>query len=216
MKTPFTVEQFLEVFRSYNEAVWPMQVFLYLFGVVIVALSIKKTHSSYKIITLVLAFLWLWMGIVYHLLYFSSINKAAYLFGAAFILQGFLIFYIGIIKKSLSFHFKTDIYGIVGAVFILYAIIIYPLVGYSLGHIYPASPTFGLPCPTTIFTFGVFLLSEKKVPWILVLIPFLWAIIGSTAVFVLGIKEDAGLLISAIITTTMVLSRNHVLKKEQV
>lgn len=28
-----------------------------------------------------------------------------------------------------------------------------------LGDGYPLSPTFGLPCPTTIFTFGIFLLA---------------------------------------------------------
>ncbi|WP_414541485.1 DUF6064 family protein [Nostoc sp. CCY0012] len=28
----------------------------------------------------------------------------------------------------------------------------YPLIGYALGRIFPTSPTFGVPCPTTIFT----------------------------------------------------------------
>ena len=82
MKFPFTAEQFLDVFGQYNEAVYPMQFVLYLVAGTAIYLAIKTTSSSDKIISLILAFLWLWMGLVYHLLFFSSINKMAYFFGA--------------------------------------------------------------------------------------------------------------------------------------
>ena len=37
---PFTREQFINVFADYNNAIWPMQVFAYLLGVImIVALA---------------------------------------------------------------------------------------------------------------------------------------------------------------------------------
>jgi len=67
MKLPFTLEQFLDVFRQYNTAVWPMQIVLILLALLTVYFSTKKKSHSDKIIVITLAFFWLWMGIVYHL-----------------------------------------------------------------------------------------------------------------------------------------------------
>lgn len=147
-------------------------------------------------------------GIVYHLVYFTAINKAAYLFGSLFIVQGLLFAYFGM-RDRLSFWFERGWYGILGGVLMLFALLIYPLIGYFNGHIYPAAPTFGLPCPTTIFTFGMFLLSDRKLPVTLLVIPFLWSIIGFMAAFSLGISEDAGLLVSGLISVSVIVLRNR-------
>ena len=80
MKLPFTIEQFLGVFKSYNETIFPLQIFFYLMAGTIVFLSLKTSAWSDKIINSILAFFWLWMGIAYHILFFSTINKSAYLF----------------------------------------------------------------------------------------------------------------------------------------
>lgn len=214
MKTPFTLEQFLEVFKKYNEVVFPMQVIFYLLSIAIVYLAFKPNSKSDKIISGLLAFLWFWMGIVYHLIFFTTINKAAFLFGIVFILQGILFFIFGVIKSKISFMFRSDKFGITGIILILFALIIYPVLGYTFGHIYPYSPTFGLPCPTTIFSFGILLLSDKKCPVAILIIPFLWSIIGFTAAFNFGIIEDTGLLVSGLITLIMVLWRNRILAKK--
>lgn len=214
MKTPFTLEQFLEVFKKYNEVVFPMQVIFYLLSIAIVYLAFKPNSKSDKIISGLLTFLWFWMGIVYHLIFFTTINKAAFLFGIVFILQGILFFIFGVIKSKISFMFRSDKFGITGIILILFALIIYPVLGYTFGHIYPYSPTFGLPCPTTIFSFGILLLSDKKCPVAILIIPFLWSIIGFTAAFNFGIIEDTGLLVSGLITLIMVLWRNRILAKK--
>jgi hypothetical protein len=139
------------------------------------------------------------MGIVYHLLYFSNINPAAFLFGTLFIIQGFLFLYVIAFKKIILFRFNRNLHGMVGAFFVLFAILFYPLIGHAQGHVYPSSPTFGLPCPTTIFTFGILLWSEKRIPFYLIIIPVLWSIVGFTASFTMGVKEDIALLIAGMI-----------------
>ena len=82
MDLPFTVEQFLQVFRNYNQSIFPLQIFFYLLAVTIIFCSVKRIAGADKIVNSILTFLWLWMGIVYHLLFFTTINKAAYLFGS--------------------------------------------------------------------------------------------------------------------------------------
>jgi len=208
MKLPFTPEQFFEIFKNYNQSVYPMQVVFYLLGMTIIILSVKKIVNADKIINGILSFFWLWMGIVYHLIYFTQINKAAYLFGAIFILQGLLFFYQGVLHNKLSYKFHFDKLGWTGALLITFALILYPFLGYAFGHIYPSSPTFGLPCPTTIFTFGILMWFDKKLPMTILIIPFLWSIIGFFAALKLGVREDTGLLIAGLLGTMMIVFRN--------
>ncbi len=215
MRTPFTADQFLGVFRAYNLGIFPMQIVFYLLGIAVVYLAVKPNPQSGKIISGMLAFFWLWMGLVYHVLYFTKINKAAYLFGIVFVLQGILFIIFGIFKNKLSFKFQSNRYGITGISLVLFALIVYPITGYFLGHTYPDSPTFGLPCPTTIFTFGLLLLLVKPFSPGLLIIPLLWSVIGFMAVFQFGIVEDTGLLISGLITVSLLLIRDRkIFKKE--
>lgn len=216
MKTPFTAEQFLEVFRNYNQAIFPMQVVLYAVSTIAIYLTIKPTASSNKIISGIMAFFWLWMGIVYHLIYFTTINKAAWLFGGVFILQSILFLILGILQNKLLFKFRRDIYGITGITLILFALIIYPASGYFLGHVYPSSPTFGLPCPTTIFTFGLLLLTSKKCPIAILVIPFVWSIIGFMAAIQFGILEDTGLIAASLIAMSLLIYRNRIFASKKV
>lgn len=209
MKTPFTLDQFFEVFKKYNETVFPAQILLYLISFIAIYLTFKPNSISNKVISSMLAFFWLWMGIVYHLVFFTTINSAAYIFGTAYILQSLLFLTFGVLKNKFSFSFHSDIYGVTGILLILFALIIYPLLGYFLGHVYPFSPTFGLPCPTIILTFGLLLLNDKKCPVAIMIIPFLWSLIGFTAVFNFGMWEDTGLLISGLVTLTLLLIKNR-------
>jgi len=185
-----------------------MQIFLYLLGLTVIFLSIKKITNADRIINVILSFFWLWMGIVYHLLYFARINKAAYLFGGIFILQGLLFFYQGVLNNKLSYKFRFDKFGWAGALLMTFALIIYPLLGYVFGHFYPTSPTFGLPCPTTIFTFGILIWFDRKMPLSILIIPFIWSIIGFFAALQLGVLEDTGLLVAGISGTLMITLRS--------
>jgi hypothetical protein len=210
MKLPFTVEQFLAVFQSYNEAIWPAQVVAYVLGALAVMLALRKTGAAGRIISLILVLFWVWMGAVYHIAYFSAINKAAYVFGAAFVIQGLLFLILGIITPRLTFQFKPDFYSFTGLIFILYAMVIYPVLGYFLGHGYPRSPSFGVaPCPATIFTFGILLWADKKVPKVVLIIPLLWSIIGFFAALSLSVREDIGLVVAGVAGTVLIVIRDR-------
>ena len=212
MNPPFTLQQFLEVFKNYNLVVFPMQIILYLISAVAIYVVIKRNSKSDKIISIILSFLWLWMGIVYHIIFFTAINKAAYLFGGVFVIQGILFLIYGVFQDKFSFSFQQDKYGITGIALIIFALIIYPVLGYFFGHIYPSSPTFGLPCPTTIFTFGLLLLNAKKCPVAILIIPFVWSVVGFMAAFQFGILEDTGLIVASLLTVSLLIYRNRKLE----
>jgi hypothetical protein len=207
MNIPFSIQQFLQVFEQYNLAVWPMQVVFNVMAAAAIIMAQGRTRHSNKAVAGILSFLWLWMGIAYHLIFFSAINKAAFIFAVAYIVQSTLFLYAGVIRSDLSFHCRVNGRGVLGSLFILYALILYPVLGYFLGHVYPKSPTFGLPCPTTIFTFGILLWADVRVPGYLLVVPFLWSIIGFSAALMLGIREDIGLLFAGTIGTLILFTR---------
>ncbi|MCU0414741.1 MAG: DUF6064 family protein [Ignavibacteriaceae bacterium] len=209
MQIPFSLADFLNVFNTYNQSIFPLQIVFYFIAFICIYILFTENKNTNKIISVVLSFFWLWMGIVYHLIFFSAINKAAYIFGALFIIQGILFFIWGVFKGELSFDYRKTNYNNAGILIILYALIIYPVLGYNLGHAYPYSPTFGLPCPTTIFTFGILLFSNKKIPVYILIIPLLWSVVGFTAALTLTIYEDIGLLIAGLTTFTFLLISNR-------
>lgn len=194
---PFTVEQFFDVFRRYNEAVWPAQIIAVIDAFIAIGAALHGGRRAGRLAVVVLAVLWLWMGTVYHLQFFRAINPAALAFGAAFVIQAALLIWFGVVRARLAFAPRLDVAGIAGGVLMVYALAVYPEIGRALGHSYPAAPTFGLPCPTTIFTFGLLLWAQPRVPLSVLVIPTAWAVIGSIAAVQLGVGEDAGLAVSA-------------------
>ncbi len=207
---PFTIDQFLQVFEVYNQTVWPAQLIAYGLGAWIFLLIIKPGEKADKYINWLLGLYWIWMGVIYHILFFAEINPAANIFGTFFILQGLAFVFLKWIGVELRYAFRKDGYGIIGSLLIIYAMIIYPLLGYSLGHIYPQSPVFGVaPCPTTIFTFGLLLPTRGKVPIWLLIIPGFWSLIGFSAAFRLTIYEDIGLVVAGILGVAILVYRNH-------
>ena len=154
------------------------------------------------------------MGVFYHIVHFSVINSAAWIFGIFYIVQGLLFLLIGTIQDKLAFRFSLRPLPIIGACFILYAMVVYPLLGISFGHSYPKAPMFGVaPCPATIFTFGILLWTTKSVPAYLLIIPLLWSIVGISAAVNLQVPQDFGLVIAGIIGTILILIQNSKAKR---
>lgn len=202
----FNLEEFLLVLESYNLAIWPLQIVAYILGITALVFSFKPTKHSPKIVLAILSILWLFIGIVFCLFYWAP-SKFAYIFGILCILQGLLFLY-GIKKSDIEIDYRINTYTLIGILFIIYAIIGYQIFGYYLGHIYPKFFAFGLvPCPTTIFTFGLFLVINKKVPTKYLVIPFIIALGGFLAAYH-GIFEDIGLVIVGILGTVLIILRD--------
>ena len=202
---PFTTVQFVAVLVEYNLAVWPMQMLACLLGAGMVILLLGRWPGSDRFIGGGLAAMWAWTGIAYHGLYFSSINRAALAFATLFLLQGGLLFWAAF-RGHLRFGPSAGPAGWLGWAFLAYAMVLYPLVGIAAGHGYPAMPMFGItPCPVTIFTFGLLLLTTAPVPRRLLVIPFIWSLIGGSAAFLLDVPEDWLLLFSGIAIPSLML-----------
>jgi hypothetical protein len=197
----------LAYFTKYNPSIWPMQVVVYVLALAAVFLAVKKTKSSDRIITVVLAFFWLWNGIMFFLPIGGN-SPLWYVFAALFIIQG-ILFLVGAVKPNVSYHIGTDIYSLTGIVLILYGLIGSPLVGSLVGHLYPQMAFLGLfPCPTLPFTFGLLLCTDSKIPKYLIVVPFVWGLMGVMTISI-GMMEDVVMLLGALLATAMIVYRDR-------
>lgn len=205
MSVPFSAEDFFAVFAAYNTGVWPAQIVLFAMALAIVALALLGPAWRHRAILVALGALWGWMGLAYHWVYFSTINPAARGFAGAFLVEGVILATSGLRAGTLIFAPSRDRRGLAGGALVAYALVLYPLIGLALGHRYPAQPTFGLPCPTTIFTIGVLLWATPRVPRAALVIPGLWALVGTSAFVTFGVFEDAMLPVAALVGWTYAL-----------
>ena len=206
MKLPFSAGQFFDVLAEYNLATSPGQVVWTVAAIAgVSALFVQRPWD--RALGWLLASLWSWMAVAYHFAFFTRINPAAWWFGAAFLLEA------GALARharagTLRFVRPATVAHGVGVVLIVYALIGYPLVALNVGQAYPRVPTFGLPCPTTIFTLGCLLLARTPVPTSLFVIPVAWSLVGTVAAVKLGVVEDYGLIVAAAAVVALTVGRS--------
>lgn len=198
MELPFTRAAFFEAMAAYNDATWPAQFALELAALAVLWLALRRPRQAGRAVAGMLAGLWAWMAVAYHWLFFTAINPAAWLFGAVFMAGAAALLWSGLVKRGLSFGHCPRARRAAGWALVLFALVAYPLVGWLAGHRYPAFPTFGLPCPTTIFTIGVLLWAEPSGSRWLHVVPLAWTAVGSTAAFLLGVYGDLGLVVAGL------------------
>jgi hypothetical protein len=196
---PFTREQFFDVFARYNEGVLPLQLALFLLGLsAFFALAVRRPGSD-RVVSAILAVLWAWMALVYHFGYFAPLNPAAWLFGAAFLLGAAAFAWAGVVRGRLVFDGESRARRIAGHALIAYALVGYPLASLLAGREYPELPTFGLPCPTAIFTIGMLAFLSGRFPRYVLAVPIAWAFIGAQAALLMAVYEDIGLFLAGLV-----------------
>ena len=183
---PFTADVLYLLFEQYNDAIWPAQIIAYGLGLAAVILTLKPVRGGDRLIAALLAVAWAWVGVVYHLTHFATINFAAPAYGVVFVLQALLFAWTGVIRGRIAFRFRADVFGWTGLGLVVFAIAGYPLLEWLAGRGWPSTPLFGVaPGPTTMVTIGLLLLTEGRTPLHLVVIPVLWSLASGAMAWVL-------------------------------
>ena len=203
------VEEFFDLFGTYNEMYLIVIVLTYVLAIVSLLFVFKKNEYSNRFISLTLAFLWSWVGVVFGILVFSplpivmagiELPGAWYLFGGLFALHGIILLFNGVIKDAVSYSWMPDSRHYLGLLLILFGLVIYPLVGIPTGRVYPEYPVFGIsPCPVTLFTLGLLLWADVRPSLEFWLIPIVYGFIGIGPVLFYGIYADLVTILSGII-----------------
>ena len=205
MDLPFTTEQFFDVFFAYNTALWPAVVALWLAAAGTSAVLLASGRPLDRWISGLLAALWAWAALAYHVAFFTRINPAAWFFAAFFLIQSGLFFWLGVVRRRLSFSPGRDRWAPIAWSLIAYSLL-YPGIN-ALQHLSLVRiPTFGVPCPTMIFTAGMLMLATP--PFVrLSIVPVLWSMVAGSAASVLGVRADYALPVAGIALAVFSLRR---------
>ena len=204
MALPFTREQFFGVFSQFNQSFWPVAALFWVAAVITVVAAASGRLRIGRRVSILLALLWAWNAVGYHALLFTRINPAAWVFAALFAVEALLFAWAA--ARCVEYFSSPRPMRAVGIGLTCYALA-YPFLNLALGHAYPASPTFGVPCPTVILTIGLLLTASGTVPAILMIVPALWGYVGGSAAVLLGVKADYVLLAAGVLMSAVVLVR---------
>ena len=142
---PFTADQFFEVFAEYNQAFWLSPSC----GGSDVLPSSPRHAGPFRCQPFAHALSGSALGpdaLAYHAWLFTQINPAAWLLALLFAAQAALLFLAA--RKRLAYFSDTGPKQVLGLALVSYALA-YPFLTLALGHTYPATPTFGVPCSLT-------------------------------------------------------------------
>jgi len=193
---PFTREVFLSLLERYNAAIWPAQIIALGLGILVLLLIFKPRKGSDRFVAAVLAGAWVWTGAVYHMMFLATLNWAAWTSGALFVLQGGLLAWSGVLRGRLAFRFTPTPRGWTGLGF----------AGLALAAALWAGITSG---PTTLFTLGLLLLADGRIPARLLLIPVLWSGFAGVSAWLLRIPQDLVLPAAGIAVVWLALAGNR-------
>lgn len=200
---PFTQTQFFDVFEAYNSAIWPAPIAAYALGIALLIAVLLAPDSAGRAACLMISALWAWTGIAYHGMFFATVNPMASAFALLFVAHA-VVFAVYGLRGSVVLGRGRGVAGVLAWSMIAYAMLAYPLLNETLGHSLPRAPVFGLtPCPLVIFTLGVLMLADARVPWPLLIGPLLWAAIGGSAAFLLNVAADLALPLAALLAVVM-------------
>jgi hypothetical protein len=167
----FSPRTYYRLFELYNEAVWPAPIAA---AAMAVALVLSLRRNDGRAVAGLLAVVWMWTAIAFHLERYATINWAAIYFAAAFVLQALLLGWTGVVRGRLDLQPSGS--GSIGLVLLAVALILQPLVGLFLGRPWTQAEIFGLaPDPTAVATLGVLVLA-RRIHWHLLAIPILWCV----------------------------------------
>jgi hypothetical protein len=191
MQLPFTKEQFFDLLAAYNRGFWPVLVALWIASVLASALLLSSRRPQDRWLSALLAAHWAWSAVAYHAAFFTRINAAAWIFAALFLLQAGVFFWFGVVRGRLSFAPWRNAWAPMAWLLVAYSLA-YPVIN-AVQHLNVwRAPTFGVPCPTTIFTVGLLMLATPR-SWRVSIIPVIWSAIGGSAAFLLGVDADYAL-----------------------
>jgi hypothetical protein len=171
----FSPRVYWRMFELHNAALWPLPLVMLALGVAALALVILRRHQSGRLIAILLAVLWAWVGWSFVWERYATINWTAAYAAPLFAIEALLFLIIGGGLNRLAFDPRGG-RGLAGVLLIALALG-YPLLAPLFGRPWHAAEFFGIaPDPTTIATLGFLLMARGRSTLLLYPIPLLWCL----------------------------------------
>ena len=200
----FTPETYFRLFEIYHRDWWPMQLACMTMAVVILLCLWLKPAWGGRVIAILLAASWAWVGWAFLHLRFAPIHWVADWYAAAFFLQALLLFVYGVSRRGLEFAIGNSARAGIGVFVLLGALLAMPATAYLTGREWLQAELFAMtPDATALATLGLLLLAKGRVAIWLVVIPVAWCFVTGATLWVLEAPEAMILPAGAMLTIAL-------------
>lgn len=184
---PFSLQAYARLLESYAAAVWPLQLFGLVAGMLILAAMLGYGWLRNNIPIGLFSLMWLWIAVVFFEQHYSALFWAASWFAIMFGIQVAILF--GFALKGLEF--SRDVFRScrlqLGAALFVFAFAVYPLIGSFAWSFSIGTEFIGVtPDPTSIATLAVLASLEGRMRWFAMIIPAIWLIVSGAILWTLG------------------------------
>lgn len=180
----FSPRVYFRQIETHNLALWPLQILTLLVGIGLLCLLVRALPNASRIVAVVLAALWLFVGWTYLWSHLSSINWAATYAAYGFVAQAILLLVVQVIPRRTGVSLPGRLSG---GVIMAGAVLVYPGLSVIAGRGLGTSEVFGImPDPTAIATIGFLTATRHRYDFLLFIIPTLWCAVSSITLFTLG------------------------------
>jgi uncharacterized membrane protein YwaF len=201
----FTPETYFRLFELYHRNWWPMQLACLAMAVVILLCLWLKPARSGRVIAILLATSWAWVGWAFLHLRFAPIHWGADWYAAAFFLQALLLLVYGVSRRRVEFEIGNSMRAGIGILVLLGALLVMPATAHLTGREWMQAELFAMtPDATALATLGLLLLAKSRAAVWLVVIPVAWCFITGATLSVLEAPEAMILPAAAFLTIALI------------
>ena len=180
----FSPRTYYRMIERHNVAVWPAQLLTMALGIGILGALRRPSAAQGRIVTGILALLWMWVAWAFLLRRYATINWAITYVVPLFVLEALLLVWWGVVTGKLSFAVVPGASGRWGAALLVLGLLLYPALAMIFGRPWRQAEIFGIaPDPTVVATVGLLLLTSSRVRWALLPVPLLWCGISAATLW---------------------------------
>ena len=202
----FTPETYCRLFELHHLDWWPMQLACLAMAVVILLCLWLKPVRGGRVIAILLAASWAWVGWAFLHLRFAPIHWDANWYAAAFVLQALLLFVYGLSRRGMEFETGNTVRAGIGVFVLLGALLVMPSTAHLTGRGWMQAELFAMtPDATALATIGLLLLAKGRVAIWLVVIPVAWCFVTGATLWALEAPEALILPAGAILAIALML-----------
>ena len=196
----FTPETYFRLFEFYHRDWWPIQLVCLAMAVVILLCLRLKSGWGGRLIAILLAASWAWVGWAFLHLRLAPIHWIADWYAVAFVLQALLFFVSGILPRGLELETGNSMRVYIGVFVLLGALLAMPVTALLTGRDWMQAELFAMtPDATVLATLGLLLGIGRAAVWLMV-IPVAWCLVSGTTLWVLEAPEAMILPVGAMLT----------------
>jgi len=181
---PFTADIYFRLLERMGETFWPLHLLTLVLGVATVVLALQ---SRGRLVCLLLAPVWAFVGFAFFIQRYAELNWAGGYIGYVFYAQTILLLLIALTGIGLDESSRKRPTAVIGIAIVLTGLIGLPLMAPLTSGSWFQAEVFGIHAdPTATMTLGLALIMLRGwVLWFIAVIPALWLLISGLTLSVL-------------------------------